>query len=127
MSATDASPGGTTINFPGPPAFEQRITTPGREVTTEGPKVEYGVLSPEQKANLDQSDELARQQADTVERQRKQQAQADKIEAEHQQHALEAQDAIAAEKAARDQALQKDVSTWQNRLEQAYTAAKTQP
>lgn len=128
--------GGTTINFPGPPAFEQRRTTPGMErtvatpgeaTTVEGPKVEMGVLAPAQQANLDQSDQLAAAQADTAERQRKQQAAADDIQAEHDMQAQQLQGQIAEEKKFRDEQVSQSISTWQNRLEGAYNAAKTQP
>lgn len=119
--------GGTTINFPGPPAFEQRTTQPGREVTTEGPKVELPQLAPAQQVNLDQSDQLAAAQADTAERTRKQQAKSDQIQAEHDAHAMDLQNQIADEKAKRDTALQSDIGLWKDRLEQANNAAKTQP
>lgn len=118
MSGIDASPGGTTINFPGPPAFEQHVTTHG---------LEYGTLSPEQQQNFDQRGALEQQQADTIERERKQQAQADAIDAQHKRYAGEAMQAIEDEKSRRSGELQKSIGTWQNRLEGAYQKAQSAP
>src|SRR6266436_2640372 len=118
MSATDASPGGTTINFPGPPAFEQRSTTHG---------LEYGTLAHEQQQNFNERGGLEQQQADTFERERKQQAQADAIDRQHKEQLEQAQQAIDDEKARKDVAAQKNIGEWQNRLEGAYQKAQSAP
>jgi hypothetical protein len=119
MSGVDASPGGgTTINFPGPPAFEQHVTTHG---------LEYGTLSPEQQQNFNERGDLERQQADTIERQRQQQNQFDTIDRQHKEQAAQAMQAIEDEKARQDVKLQENIAAHQNRLEQAYKEGREQP
>lgn len=117
-AGVDASPGGTTINFPGPPAREDRVTTHG---------LEYGTLAPAQQQNIADSNDLLRQQLETAERERQQQTKYDAIDRQHKDEAAAAQQAIDDEKARRDAIAQKDIGQWQDRLEGAYKKAQSAP
>lgn len=99
-------------------AFERHVTTPGDE---------YGQLSTEQTANFNDRSALEKQQAETTERERKQQAEVDRIDSEHKRNAGDALNAIEDEKARRDVELHKNIGEWQNRLEGAYQKAQAAP
>lgn len=109
---------GTTINFPGPPAREDRVTQHG---------LEYGELSPQQTQNFNERSDLQNMQAATIERERQQQNQFDTIDRQHRESAMQAQQAIDDEKARKDVKLSADLAESQNRLAQAYKEGREQP